>query len=248
MLDSLRGMEQVARNVYRLGSRSHNFYLLTDQGEATLIDAGCSREWSYLVDALASLDMSPESVSAILATHAHADHLGFGAEAQKEGLEIKVHVDEETRALGTYTGRFAVKPFELPIFRVTTWRNFIPMIRAGVMKHHHLDTVGTFSDGDTLDVPGRPQAIHTPGHTEGHTMFHTDRILFTGDGLVTMDLIGTDVGPQMINPIFNLDTATAYESLSRLDTLDADLLLPGHGPPLHESAPSAAAQVLAGRV
>ena len=27
--------------------------------------------------------------------------------------------------------------------------------------------VSTFGDGETIDVPGRPRAVHAPGHTEG---------------------------------------------------------------------------------
>lgn len=242
-------MEQVALNVYRLGSRSHNFYLMTDEGEATLIDAGCSREWLQLENALETLGMSPESVSAIVATHGHADHLGLGGRAQREGIEVRIHEDDETRALGTYTGRFSAEATDLPMYRISTWKNFLPMLRAGVTKLDQLERVGTFSDGDVLDVARRPRVVHTPGHTEGHTMFHCaeDGILFTGDGLITMDLLGNTTGPQMIDPIFNLDTDTAYESLHRLASIDAETLLPGHGDPWRESPKTAAQRVLASR-
>lgn len=242
-------MEQVALDVHRLGSRSHNFYVMTDGGEATVIDAGCSREWSQLVDGLETLGMSLESVSAVLATHGHADHIGLGARAQREGIDVRIHEDDETRALGTYTGRFSATATDLPMYKISTWRNFLPMLRAGVMKLDHLERVGTFSDGDVLDVPRRPRVVHTPGHTEGHTMFHCaeDGILFTGDGLITMDLVGKATGPQMIDPVFNVDTAMAYESLHRLTSIDADVLLPGHGDPWPESPKTAAQRVLTSR-
>jgi len=242
-------MDQVASNVYRLGSRSHNFYLMAEGGEVTVIDAGCSREWSQLVDALEALGMIFESVSAIVATHAHADHLGLGARAQREGIDVRVHEDDETRARGTYTGRFSAGATDLPLYKISTWKNFLPMLRAGVMKLDHLEKVATFSDGDILDIPGRPRVVHTPGHTEGHTMFHCadGGILFTGDGLITMDLIGRATGPQMIDPIFNLDTDMAYESLNRLASIDADTLLPGHGDPWRGSPKTAAQRVLKSR-
>ena len=107
------------------------------------------------------------------------------------------------------------------------------MILAGVMKLEHLDEVGTFRDGDHLDLPGRFVAVHTPGHTEGHTMFHCPErgLLFTGDGLITMDLIGSSTGPQMIESRFNRDHEQAMSSLDRIVDLEADLLLPGHGDP-----------------
>jgi glyoxylase-like metal-dependent hydrolase (beta-lactamase superfamily II) len=121
------------------------------------------------------------------------------------------------------------------MFRIRTLRNMLPLVRAGVMSLDHLETVGTFRDGDTLDVPGRLTAIHTPGHTEGHAMFHAPHvgILFTGDGLVTMDLLGSGRGPQPMPAVFDLDHDEAISSLDRVEGLDATLLLPGHGQPWH---------------
>jgi glyoxylase-like metal-dependent hydrolase (beta-lactamase superfamily II) len=96
-----------------------------------------------------------------------------------------------------------------------------------------VDRVETFEDGQRLDVPGNPVAIHTPGHTEGHAMFHCPDlgILFTGDGLVTMDLLSPKKGPQMMADVFSLKPEQALDSLDRIVGLEADLLLPGHGEP-----------------
>jgi glyoxylase-like metal-dependent hydrolase (beta-lactamase superfamily II) len=226
-------MRQVADGVYALGSRGHNFYVLRDGDEVTVIDAGCSREWRKLARGLASIGMSIDAVAGIVVTHAHADHIGFGKKATDEGVPVSVHEHDEPRALGTYTGRYAVSPSELPIFSLQTLRNFLPLVLAGVMRLEHLDEVGTFADGDRLDLPGNPVAVHTPGHTEGHVMFHVeDRgLLFTGDGLITMNLLGREKGPQMIDRRFNLDHDQAGASLDRIVDLDADTLLPGHGAP-----------------
>lgn len=62
-------MEQVADNVYRLGTKGHNFYLLRDGDEVTMIDAGCSKEWSQLTSALDSLGLTADAVSGVVATH-----------------------------------------------------------------------------------------------------------------------------------------------------------------------------------
>jgi len=243
-------MRLVADNTYSLGSRGHNFYVLRDGDSATVIDAGCSREWAKLASGLDSIGLSVEAVAGIVATHAHADHFGFAKRAHENDIPVSVHESEETRALGNYTGRFAVSPSELPIFRLSTLRNFLPMVFAGVMKLDHLETVDTFTDDDVLDLPGRPRAVHTPGHTEGHTMFHCQDqgILFTGDGLITMDLIGPDTGPQLIERRFNLDHRQAGESLDRIVDLDAELLLPGHGNPWEGSPAQARAIVVGGGI
>lgn len=62
-------------------------------------------------------------------------------------------------------------------------------------------------------------------------MFHCPEagILFTGDGLVTMDLLGPGKGPQPMRPVFDVDTSQARASLDRIVDLEAELLLPGHG-------------------
>lgn len=226
-------MKQVADTVYALGSSGHNYYLVRDGDEVTLIDLGCSREWPKLVAGLETLGLTLDSVAGAVATHSHADHFGLARRAISEGVDVAVHEDEETRALGTYRGRYAVTPRELPIFNLRMWRNFYPMFLAGVMKLEHVDVVGTFTGGDRLDLPGAPVAVHTPGHTEGHTMFHCAElgVLFTGDGLATMDLLSSSTGPQLMEDRFDLDHQQAIASLDAIVDLEANLLLPGHGTP-----------------
>ena len=36
-------MDQVGTGVYRLGTKAHIFFLFVEDGEATLMDAGCSK-------------------------------------------------------------------------------------------------------------------------------------------------------------------------------------------------------------
>lgn len=236
-------MKKIAEDTYRLGTRGHNYYVVRDGDHVTVVDAGCRKEWDKLLAGLDSIGLSITAISGIVATHSHADHFGFAKEAVENGVSVAVHEAEETRAKGTYSGRYAVTATELPLFNIHALRTFLPMIFAGVMKLDHVDEVATFGDGERLDLPGGPVVVHTPGHTEGHTMFHLpDRgLLFTGDGLITMDLIGPSRGPQMIDERFNNDHAAALASLDRLEGLDANLLLPGHGDPWPGSPAEAAA-------
>lgn len=240
-------MKQIADNVFALGTPGHNYYLIRDGDELTMIDAGCSKEWKDLARGVASIGLTTDAISGIIATHAHSDHFGLAKQAAANQIDVSVHEDEETRATGRYKGRFSAGSGDLPMFKIKVLRNFLPMLRAGVMKLEFPETVGTFTDGDTLDLPGSPTAIHTPGHTEGHAMFHCAGlgILFCGDGLATMDLLGSATGPQMLDDVFHLDPQTARSSLSRLDGLEADLMLPGHGQPWQGSPAEAAAKALA---
>ncbi|GAA3369904.1 hypothetical protein GCM10017744_091530 [Streptomyces antimycoticus] len=47
-------------------------------------------------------------------------------------------------------------------------------------------------------------------------------------------------GPQLLPNMFHTDRARALDSLALIENLDADLVLPGHGPVHHGSAKEAA--------
>ena len=94
-------------------------------------------------------------------------------------------------------------------------------------------TVRTFQGGELLDVPGRPRAVHLPGHTRAAPcLFSRSRVwYFTGDALVTIDDLTGGVGPRVLCRAFTENSQQALASLDQLSRLAADLLLPGHGEP-----------------
>ena len=101
-------------------------------------------------------------------------------------------------------------------------------------------------DGDRrlTDVPGRPRVVMLPGHTPGSVGYYfPDRgLLFTGDALVTYDGITGYHGPTVVSRAFTHDSRAALASLTTLDTINAGLLLPGHGEPFAGTPADAAAQ------
>jgi ribonuclease/clavin/mitogillin len=88
-------------------------------------------------------------------------------------------------------------------------------------------------DDDTLDLGPVPdgagrwhlQALHTPGHAPGHLVFFEPRyrLLFAGDMVSTLSSV-------IIAPPEG-DLAVYLDSVRRLQTLPARLLLPAHGSP-----------------
>jgi len=91
------------------------------------------------------------------------------------------------------------------------------------------------SDGNVLDVPGRPKVIHTPGHTPGHVafLFEDSGALFAGDAVCTWNPLTGKRGPQLMPRPLNVSNAEAHESVRRIGGLTAKVTLPGHGEPWH---------------
>ena len=91
--------------------------------------------------------------------------------------------------------------------------------------------VATFGDGAALDVPGSPRVILTPGHTPGSAALHFASLgaLFVGDAFATYAVTTGARGPQVAP--FTADAVQAVQSLSRLEAISADQVLPGYGDP-----------------
>ena len=106
------------------------------------------------------------------------------------------------------------------------------LVKNKAMKTDSVTEYTTYDDDETLDVPGRPTTVHVPGHTMGHCAMYLQgqRAVLAGDALGGMDGVTGEFGPRLAPSFTNDDDAMALESLSRLETLDADKLLVVHGP------------------
>lgn len=85
-----------------------------------------------------------------------------------------------------------------------------------------------------IDIPGRLVAIATHGHASGHVAFCVPaaRAVITGDCLVTGHALSTIEGPQPCPWFFNHSIPGAFSALEELRSIDADVIIPGHGQPL----------------
>ena len=119
------------------------------------------------------------------------------------------------------------------LLRAAFYRTSFSLLRRGAARMIPITEVSAFADGEQIDVPGRPRAVHAPGHTPGSAaiLFESRRALLTGDVLATENPLTGGLGPQIMPSGLNLDTAQALASLEALHGIDADLLLPGHGNP-----------------
>jgi len=224
-------MKQVADGIYRLGGKRHNFYLITEGGRATVVDAGGRRELPRLEKALASCGMTLDDVEALLITHAHTDHIGFARAMEERGISVKVHEDEAAYAMDASVGS-QIGMGDAPLWQPRVIAFLAELLLVGAEKARRLKNVETIVDGEELDIPGRPRVVATPGHTSGHAsyLFADRQALCSGDTLVTNGIVKEGLGPQLLADVFHHDAQMVRASLDRLVGLEADVLLPGHGP------------------
>jgi glyoxylase-like metal-dependent hydrolase (beta-lactamase superfamily II) len=223
-------LAQPAEGVLRLGSSMVNWYLVADDDGVVLVDAGAPRHRPQLEEGLEQLGRSLDDVRAVILTHADADHRGF-AEKLREERGVSVHLHSADERLAT-TGKKDTEAGVLPYLRhPAAWKMLGVLAAGGVPKK--LSEVQTFEDGAVLDVPGKPRVIHAPGHTHGCVAFHFERhgALFVGDVLYGFGVLTGETGAQIGPRAFNASSEQALESLSKLEGVEADVMLFGHGEP-----------------
>jgi glyoxylase-like metal-dependent hydrolase (beta-lactamase superfamily II) len=233
---------QVAEGVHRLTPGVCNFYLIEDAGKLVLVDAGAPRDWDLLVRTLATLGRRLDDLDAVLITHAHNDHTGFAERARSTaGAPVWIHQADAAVAKGAKPSKNDGKARSY-LLRVEFYRTLFSLTRRGAIKLIPIREVSTFADGETLQVPGQPRVVHVPGHTPGSAalLLEGRRVLLSGDVLVTRNPLTGRVGPQIMPSALNHNTPQALRSLGVLDSIPADVLLPGHGEPWTEGAAEAA--------
>jgi glyoxylase-like metal-dependent hydrolase (beta-lactamase superfamily II) len=222
-----------AAGVCRLSSGVANFYLLEKGGRFTLVDAGTPADWGLFEQAVASRGHTATDLDAVVLTHAHADHTGFAERARAEvGARVWAHQADAGTAKGAKPAKNdgAMARY---LWRAEFYRTLISLTRRGGAKIVPVVEVSAFADGEVIDVPGKPRAVHAPGHTPGNAalLLEDARVLLSGDTLVTRNPLTGRTGPQVMPSGFNNDTRAALASLGVLEGLRADTVLPGHGEP-----------------
>jgi glyoxylase-like metal-dependent hydrolase (beta-lactamase superfamily II) len=221
---------RIAPSIHRLGDRSIvNSYLVEDSGEVTIIDAGVPGFYRDIPKELAAMGRTVADVRALVLTHGHTDHIGF-AERLRRDKRIPVSVHEMDAALARGEVPNPSKGFGAIKLGPLLGFLWFTILRGG-LRTPKLHEVATFGDGATLDVPGSPRVILTPGHTPGSAALHVPSLgaLFIGDAFATYAVTTGARGPQVAP--FTADADQAVASLPRLEAASADLVLPGHGDP-----------------
>lgn len=222
-------------HLYRFETGPFNWYVIRQDGRVTVVDAGFPGHYAVLRRGLRQIGAELRDVTAILLTHAHADHMGFAERLRRDsGAPVFVHAADAAAAQRT---------LRLPWAGLlgNAWRPYVASMLShatanGVFLMPPIRQVRTFDDNQVLDVPGRPTVLHLPGHTPGEVAFLLDggSVLLSGDTLVTRHLLTGRYGaPQVPPPSLSHDYAQAHRSLARFRELGTLTMLPGHGKPWH---------------
>jgi glyoxylase-like metal-dependent hydrolase (beta-lactamase superfamily II) len=234
--------------IHRAGTEIVNWYLLEEGGRVTIVDAGLPAYRPQLDGALRQIGRAIEDVEAIVLTHAHIDHIGFSKVLQDErGTPVYAHELEVPQATTGKPPETEGSYLTAMLRHSTARRVVFHIARNGGARPPKLARVQTFSDGEQLDLPGRPRVVFTPGHSPGHCLLHVEAegAAFTGDALSGWNTVTGEQGPILPPPEFSNSMATARQSLARIEALDAGTLYFGHGDPWTRGAAAAVAEARA---
>ena len=204
-----RGAVRITGEIFQVGGphltapEDAAIYLISFDGHAALIDAGCGRAIDKLVMNIEASGVKPEDIEFLLITHCHFDHTG-GARSLRDrfGCTVVMHaLDARFLEVGDNEASAA------------TWY--------GAKLEPCIVDRKLIGEDEEIRLGERAiQAVHIPGHSPGSVAYLT-----TSAGLKIV--FAQDVhGP--LHPSLLSNEEDYRASLQRLIDLDADVLCEGH--------------------
>jgi hydroxyacylglutathione hydrolase len=198
-----------------------NVYLLEDEGQVTLFDAGARTMTRSLAAAGAKLG----GIRRIVLGHAHTDHRGS---APGLGAPVYCHPAEVEDAEGS--GGFRYWPEGL--VGLPLWMRILhKAMHRYAWDGGPVKVEGTVVEGD--EIAGF-KVIELPGHAPGQIGLwrESDRLAIVSDCFYTLDMLGRDTAPHIPEPTYNYDTDEARASMRKLAALEPAAAWAGHAKPL----------------
>lgn len=232
-----------------------NAFLIEDE-PLTLIDSGpaSTRSLATLEEAVAGVGYQLGEIELLAVTHQHVDHLGLTDYiAHAAGAEIAC-----LDALAAYAADFdhsaaADDEFAAKLMRLHGVPDdaIVVLERVATLTRKwgaSFTATHTLQQDAVIELRNRSlRLIHAPGHSPTDTLFldEHNRILFAGDHLLanisSNALISPAPAPNRAPPPHGLNSRQPLieylQSLRATRELDLDIVLAGHGPPIHEYRP-----------
>lgn len=225
-------VHEVAEDVYFVEGPAVNWTVLRRGKEFTLIDTGYPGNWPLLNASVNYVGLVLENAAAVLLTHGHSDHIGNAPRISTMGIPVFASQAELPNVRREVLEQVTVKDLGLRVFRPRIGAWAVHAVRAGGLSDVAVAGVAAM-DQRTLDMlPGSPRMIESCGHTSGHASFliPAANALVTGDALITGHPVSPVRGPQLLPAVFHHRPAEVPASVELLRQLNADVILPGHGP------------------
>lgn len=200
---------QITGNIYQVGGEGHTspedaaIYLITANGAAALVDAGCGRAMDRLLKNIEACGTDLGDIQLLFLTHCHFDHTG-GAAALGRRLECRI-------VAHTAEARF----LETGDNHITAASWYGSKLTPFTVDHKIRDPLESFTVGDLVI-----EARHMPGHSPGSVMYFME-----SDGLKVC--FGQDVHGPLDRRMLS-DPDEYEKSLMRLIEMEPDVLCEGH--------------------
>lgn len=220
-----------------------NTYVVTAE-PVTMIDAGVNTvdAENALKLGFAAKGLFLETVERILVTHGHPDHYGL-VQTVRGISKAQAFMGEEDYA------RLTDSRMHLEVRRLLQQSGFPAEMldqmgerMERVERVHQVEALECtpIKEGDVFRFRDfELRAIALPGHTGGHLGYlePETRTLFAGDTLLPHISPNPLLEPEGEPPSRRRPSLKQYlESLDLLDTLDLEMVFPGHGPPITDPA------------
>lgn len=177
-----------------------NTYLI-DGPTRVLIDPGHIDWFDHVVEGLEALKISLGDIGLIICTHGHPDHIEAVQLFKQTPALIALHMEEWEfiKSMDDYVKAAIGVSPDVVTPDL--------LLKEGGMSIHHFDI----------------EVLHTPGHSPGSICLYwpNQKLLFTGDLVFKQGIGRTDL------PGGN--GSLIGESIKRLEALEVEWLLPGHG-------------------
>ena len=200
-----------------------NVWALQGDSGTVLVDLSEKGDLPEIERALAFKDISLDSVTLVVLTHGHLDHLGPAAELQEQ---IAAPI-----ALGADDVEFAESGFSEPP-ESQIWEG--ELARPFLDKSYPAFTpdllLGTELDLAEFGVPGG-RVVSTPGHTKGSvSVVLSSGDVFVGDLIRGVDERGSDRQGRAATHFYSEDPDGDVRVLEQLLVDGGAAFYPGHGP------------------
>ncbi|MCT9868946.1 MBL fold metallo-hydrolase [Paenarthrobacter aurescens] len=225
-----------APGVFFVEGPASNWLIVRDDSGFMLIDGGYPADRDLVLESVRQLGLEPADAKAMLITHGHVDHTGSAAYFSRTyGTPILCSPVELAHVQGKEKHQVTFGQVLVRAWRPTVFRWMLHVIKAKALRAEPATHAVAWTEEELQRLPGKPEAILLPGHTPGNAAILLRGVgaIAVGDSFVTGHPISATSGPQMLHSMYHADPAEALASARQLESVQANVILPGHGPALH---------------